>query len=612
VFDLDAFFPERDRMRLAMRLNGLVASPSFAEWIRGEPLDVHSLLRAPDGRPRASVLYLSHLSDTERVFVVTLLLSKLVTWMRRQPGTSELRAFVYADEVMGLAPPTAEPPSKRPILTLFKQARAHGVGVVLATQNPVDMDYKLMSNAGTWMVGRLQTERDKARIIEAMRSASGDVDVKAWDARIGGLGKRQFVMKTAGSDDPILFTTRWAMSYLRGPLTRAELLRLKTQGLMGEGANAGSGTVDGMEQPASSTATVAPAAGAPGPAGGGSGPAVGSPAPSLGAPGSAPHPPFATPPLPSAASLAHDESPIPPSVAPQMTVRYLDPAAPWISEVGIVPGGRRLDPGLAARVKMLFDEPRSGLRHEEEWEAVFFPLREPVRAETARIVDHDPRDFREEPPANAVYVLPQVPLDQSGYFRSSEQTITDHLYRNRTVTLFQNPALKLYSRLGESEEEFRKRCLAAAEEQADTEAGKLRARYENKLKTARTRQSQAERRVRELEVDTSQRRQQELVAGAGEVLSMFLGGRRRTRSLSGISSRRSQTVRTQERLRSAEEKLGEYEQAILDLEQELGTELEGIWDRWRDTAEEIEPFEVRLKKKDIVLDDLLLFWAPGG
>ena len=203
VFELDTFFPEKERTELAMRLNGMVASPSFAEWIQGEPLEMESLLKAPDGRPRASIVYLSHLSDSERIFVVTLLLSKLVTWMRKQPGTSELRALVYADEVMGFAPPTAEPPSKKPILTLFKQARAHGVGMVLATQNPVDLDYKLMSNAGTWMVGRLQTERDKARIIEALRSASGEVDVSEWDARISGLGKRQFVLKTARSAQPL-------------------------------------------------------------------------------------------------------------------------------------------------------------------------------------------------------------------------------------------------------------------------------------------------------------------------------------------------------------------------------------------------------------------------
>jgi len=584
VFELETFIPERERIKLAMRLNGLVASPSFAEWLQGEPLDVDGLLRAPDGRPRASVVYLSHLSDTERVFVVTLLLSKLVTWMRRQPGTSELRAFVYADEVMGLAPPTAEPPSKRPILTLFKQARAHGVGLVLATQNPVDMDYKLMSNAGTWMVGRLQTERDKARIIEAMRSASGDVDVKEWDARIGGLGKRQFVMKRAGSAEPLLFATRWAMSYLRGPLTRAELLSLKTHGLMGEEAVADLGTPGAPVQPMAPPGTAAPVQ-----------------APPSGAPSPQP-----------LASLAHDESPVPPRVASEAPVRYLDPGAPWSSEAGIVAGGRRLEAGLAARVKLLFDEPRSGLRHQEEWEAVFFPLRDSLRAEEARIVDHDPRDFREDPPSGVVYALPQVPVDQAAFFRTTGKAITDHLYRNRTVTLLQNSALKLFSRVDESEEDFRRRCLAAAEERADADAEKLRARYEGKLKTARTRQSQAERRVRELEVDTSQRRQQELIAGAGDVLSMFLGGKRRTRSLSGLSSRRSQTVRTKERLKSAEEKMGEYEQAVLELEQELGAELEGIWDLWRSTAEEIEPFEVRLKQKDIALDELLLFWAPGG
>ena len=226
VFELDTFFPPKDRMALAMRLNGLVASPSFAAWLQGEPLDMDSLLRTPDGRPRASVVYMSHLSETERQFVVTLLLSKMVTWMRRQPGTSDLKALVYVDEVFGLAPPTAEPPSKKPMLTIFKQARAHGVGMVISTQNPVDVDYKLMSNAGTWMIGRLQTERDKARIIDAMRSASGDVDVASWGARIGELGKREFVMKTARPSQPSLFTSRWAMSFLRGPLTRDQIRRL--------------------------------------------------------------------------------------------------------------------------------------------------------------------------------------------------------------------------------------------------------------------------------------------------------------------------------------------------------------------------------------------------
>ncbi|MDX1450361.1 MAG: hypothetical protein R3246_15030, partial [Acidimicrobiia bacterium] len=227
VFDVDQFFPKKDRTALAMRLNGLVASPSFAAWLQGPPLDIGQLLTAGD-RPRTAVVYLAHLSESERQFVVTLLMSKLVTWMRRQQGTGALRALVYMDEVFGYAPPTAEPPSKKPILTILKQARAFGVGLVLSTQNPVDLDYKAMSNAGTWMIGRLQTERDKARILEGVASATGDVDTEQISSLVSALGKRQFVLHSVRENEPALFTTRWVMSYLAGPLTRDQLGGLST------------------------------------------------------------------------------------------------------------------------------------------------------------------------------------------------------------------------------------------------------------------------------------------------------------------------------------------------------------------------------------------------
>lgn len=575
VFDLDTFFPPRERTRLAMRLNGLMASPSFAEWIKGEPLEMESLLRAPDGRPRASIVYLSHLSETERVFVVTLLLSKLVTWMRRQSGTSELRALVYADEVMGLAPPTAEPPSKRPILTLFKQARAHGVGMVLATQNPMDLDYKLMSNAGTWMVGRLQTERDKTRILEAIRSATGEIDVPAWDARISALGKRQFVLKTARSPHPELFMTRWAMSFLRGPLTRSEILRLKEEGAFrmdGEDRSGSDSPEPSMQETPEATRTAGTRA-------------------------------------PSSRGLAKDETPVAPEVAPGIPVRFLNPSAPWSQDLGVRSGAQRLEAGLAARVHVLFDDQRGNLRHDEEWEAVFFPINDPLKVEEALNVDHDPRDFQEDPPQGAVYALPEVDLRKTSFFKAAEKEIEDYLYRNRTLVLYRNPALRLYSRVGESEDEFRERCLDAAEEEADQDTEKLRHRYEKRLKTSEDRVANAERRVRELEVDAQQRQQQELVAGAGEVLSMFLGGRRRTRSLAGISSRRSQTRRTRERLRSAEEKLEDYQEEILEMEEDLKEEIQEIWGAWQEKAEEVEEFEVGLERNDIQLKDLILFWA---
>lgn len=219
VFDVDVFFPPKDRMALAMRLNGLAASPSFAAWSAGAPLDIGALLTGP----RASIVYLAHLSEEERQFAVTLVLSKLVTWMRGQPGSTGLRALVYMDEVFGFAPPTATPPAKGPILTILKQARAYGVGMVLATQNPVDLDYKAMANAGTWMVGRLQTENDKARVLEGLRSAAGGTDVGALDAAIGGLAKRQFLLVSARSNAPVVFGTRDTRSTLSGPLTREQL-----------------------------------------------------------------------------------------------------------------------------------------------------------------------------------------------------------------------------------------------------------------------------------------------------------------------------------------------------------------------------------------------------
>ncbi|HPB44981.1 MAG TPA: DUF87 domain-containing protein, partial [Microthrixaceae bacterium] len=226
VIEIDTFFPRADRAALMMKLNGLLASPSFAAWGAGQAIDIDSMLWAPDGSPNAAVVYLAHLSDEARQMVVTRILSKLVSWMRGQQGSPKLRVLVYMDEVYGFVPPTAAPPSKKPILTLFKQARAFGVGVVLATQNPVDLDYKAISNAGTWMVGRLQTERDKARLLDGMSSAAGTVDLRSVDATISGLAKREFLLHTTGGKAPRTFAVRWAMSYLAGPLSSDQVGRL--------------------------------------------------------------------------------------------------------------------------------------------------------------------------------------------------------------------------------------------------------------------------------------------------------------------------------------------------------------------------------------------------
>ena len=224
VMDLDTFYPAKERMALANNLNSLLASPGFQAWMQGTPLDIQQLLYTAEGQPKLSIISIAHLTDVERMFFVTLLLNQLLAWMRRQPGTSNLRAILYMDEIFGFFPPTAAPPSKLPMLTLLKQARAFGLGIVLATQNPVDLDYKGLSNCGTWFIGKLQTERDKARVVDGLVTASnGEIDSKALDKLLASVGKRIFIMRSIHEKDPIVFETRWTMSYLRGPLTLSQI-----------------------------------------------------------------------------------------------------------------------------------------------------------------------------------------------------------------------------------------------------------------------------------------------------------------------------------------------------------------------------------------------------
>ncbi|MBI4933207.1 MAG: ATP-binding protein, partial [Actinobacteria bacterium] len=344
VFELDQFFPPKDRTAFAMRLNGLLASPSFSAWMAGTSLDIDAMLRSADGKPRCAIVTTAHLSDEGRQFVTTLILGKLVTWMRKQSGTTDLRALLYMDEVAGYLPPTAAPPTKKPIMTLMKQARAFGVGVVLSTQNPVDVDYKALSNAGTWMIGRLQTDRDKQRLLDGMSAASGGVDVKAVGDTISGLAKREFVLRRAGKDQPEVFTTRWAMSYLRGPLTREQIAVLMAD--------------------QQTNAPVAPPAGSPLP----------PPSPATAAPAPAPTPA----PVPTATRTSGSDVPLMPEVADGVAVRWVDVAAPWLADVGADPAGTAWEAALMCRVSMRFDDAKVDFLHDQEFEAVFFPLSEQI------------------------------------------------------------------------------------------------------------------------------------------------------------------------------------------------------------------------------------------
>lgn len=569
VIDLDTFFPMSDRVKLALKINGLAASPSFAGWSEGKDLDIQDLLYSDTGKAQAAIVTLAHLSEDERQFVVTLLLSKMVTWMRAQPGTTDLRALIYIDEVFGYVPPVGMPPSKKPILTILKQARAFGVGLVLSTQNPVDIDYKAISNAGTWMIGRLQTERDKQRLLDGMGASDGSVDIDAISNTISALGKREFVMHSTRSSLPQHFATRWAMSYLPGPLTREQISTLTSEEQRQASVSSGNSTtdIDGEETDA----------------------------------------------------LRSDESQLKPQVADGIPVRYLDPAANFIQALDASESGTRLQAAVAVRVSLLFDETKANLRHEAQWEAIITPLHGPIDADAAIMVDYDERDLLKKAPENAVYRLPDAKIANKTYFRSAKTEIKNHLYREQQVELFHNASLKLYSRIGESLDEFQERCNREADNRADQDADKIRRVLANKIDRINASIQKSNDKIREIQFDALSRKQDQRTSQvmdiAGGLLGGLLGGRRSTRSIITGGLRRSQSkgrmvAKAEERLKTAENRYNELLEDREELENTLSEDLFGIQQEWSDKASDINAMTVGLEKTDISIDDITLVWVP--
>ena len=601
VLELDSYYPAEERVKLALKLNGLLASPAFAAWQGGQRIDIESMLRTPDGRPRCAVITTAHLDDEQRQSATSVILAKLISWMRRQSGTTDLRTLLYMDEVAGYLPPTGNPPTKPPIMLLLKQARAFGIGVVLSTQNPVDVDYKALSNAGTWMIGRLQTEQDKRRLLDGLTSAAGSIDTDAVAATISALGKREFVLKRASRDSVQVFTTRWAMSYLRGPLTRDQI------GTLRAGQQAGKAPVS-APAPAPAPAQASDAAGAPA-------------APTQAAPPTPPPPPppaepgAATPPASPAAAdspapapqatapLADDETPVPPKIASGIRVSYLDPAASWAASVGAVPG-HRLTPAVIARVKLEFEDRKAGVVEHQEHEAVLTPITAYPTAEQFTAVDYDDRDLLESPPAGAIYRLPPSEVSAKTWWTSLQRALTNHLVASMTKKVQANPDLKLFGRVNESDAEFATRCQAAADEGADREIAKLRAKYEAKIATLQARVDAAFDAVARAQ---SQRTATMTSDALGGLLGGLFGGRR-----TNVSSAARRATSAQNKVSSAQGKAEDLERGLADLQTELDAETAGIRAEWQVKVGGTTTMEIGLDKSDVRVTSIGLVWIPTG
>jgi len=568
VVDLETFFPEKERFALAMRVNNLLASPGFAGWLAGEPLDVGRLLYTPQGKPRLSILSIAHLAEAERMFFVTILLNEVVTWMRSQPGTSSLQAILYMDEVFGYFPPVANPPSKLPMLTLLKQARAYGLGVVLATQNPVDLDYKGLANAGTWFLGRLQTERDKARVLEGLEGVSAAAgqpfDRGAMEQLLASLGRRVFVMNNVHESAPTVFQTRWTLSYLRGPLTRQQIQRLTEAAAL-------------PTRPAGATGPITPTA------------AVIAPAEAA-----------------VAASPASQRPVVPPGIKECFLT-----AKPGEAQKGLL-----YRPGLLGTARLHYVHTKSGM---DLWQSVALWTEESgdqtgdVWASAQTLADSEPV-LRAEPAAGAGYAPLPPELTRAKAYAGWTKSLKEHLYRERPLTLKYCPQLETFSRPDESEAEFRMRLQAAARERRDAEAEKLKKRYEPKLASLADQKRRAEERVAR---EKSQYRQQQMntvfsfgasILGAlfGRKLASSTNVTRATSAMKGVGrslQQRDDVSRAEDSVEGIEEKLAkldaEFQEELAQSEQLVAV------DRLV-----LEDVAVPPKKTDLAIGTVALLWTP--
>ncbi|MBT3218217.1 MAG: ATP-binding protein, partial [Proteobacteria bacterium] len=431
VFPLEKFFPRDDRMDLAMALNGVVSSPSFAAWNKGVPLDPAALLAKRDNRTQIRVFYLAHLDDAQRIFFVSMLLNRLVAWSRRQPGSGVLRTLVYFDEVFGYLPPyPRNPATKKPVLTLMKQARAVGVGTMLVTQNPVDVDYAAMSNAGTWMIGRLQTRQDRERVIDGLAGAAGAIDRKTLHSWLERLPPRTFLVRDVKEPEPKLIHSRWAISYLRGPLTRRELEQLPRDE-----------TVQQQQTPSVSSDDMSGLTGT-------------------------------TPPAPKS-----------------FEYRFLDPRVVFSARLATFfesqAQPRRQDnrivwePAILASLHLTFDEGRDFLSNTME-HRLFFPVTN-NEVTVAGEPNFEPGDFLPSAPPDCLFAELPTQIDEATELKQLQKRVVEEVYRGETTKMFRQVKLRLSSRAGEARPDFRVRVKEAVQQKIDDDVAKLKDRVQTKV-----------------------------------------------------------------------------------------------------------------------------------
>ena len=551
VVDLDSFMSATQRNKLAMKLNNLLASPAFASWLEGEGLSIKRLLHTKEGKPRMSIISIAHLNDDERMFFVTILLNELVAWMRTQSGTGSLRAMFYMDEVAGYFPPVAKPPSKPPMLTLLKQARAFGLGITLATQNPVDLDYKGLSNIGTWFLGRLQTERDKARVLEGLEGAAGqsgqEFDRGEMEQTLAGLGNRVFLMNNVHDGVPVTFQTRWAMSFLAGPVARKQISDLVAERKRAAQAKAEEAGESVEDEPVSNERPVVPS---------------GVEERFLG---------IVESPLRGAKLIYR------PALCGEAAMHFIRASADldlWEDSTRLIRCGTGVPKDL--------------------WESS-----DPLSSDA---------ELLEEPDSEFGFGQLPAELTSKSKFRTFRSQLKDYLYRHCYMTLYKCPGLSGYAPGGANEAEARVHFEQLLREKRDIDTEKLRNKYDKKMESLEKKIRTAEDRVQRESAQYGQARWSSLLSVGSSILGAFVGGRR-----GGVMTAARGVGRASQQkddVRRAEEALELLHDDMEELERELKDELVELAESCDIDNIELKPTEIPPRKSDLKVEDVMIVWTP--
>jgi hypothetical protein len=567
VFDLESFFPSKERFALAMQLNNLLAAPGFAAWMDGEALDVGQMLYGSSGKPRIAIFSIAHLNDAERMFFVSLLLNQTLAWVRSQSGTTSLRAILYMDEIFGYFPPVANPPSKAPLLTLLKQARAFGLGVVLATQNPVDLDYKGLANTGTWFIGRLQTERDKARVIEGLEGAAAS-SAKKFNRRemeqiLAGLGNRVFLLNNVHEDAPEVFQTRWTLSYLRGPLTRTQIKQL----------------MDPRKRPGSSAGgrpSEQGRANSPGGANGESQPVAARPI-------------------------------LPPDV-PQ----YFVPLR------STPPGDKRLvyQPRLLGAAQVRFVDNKTTVDTTEDLTrlATISTGAVPVEWEQAVAADLILSDLERNPADGAQFRPLPALASKAKQYETWKSDLSGWIFRTQKLDLLRSPSTNTLSSPHESERDFRVRLQQAGREQRDQQSDNLRKKYAPKIAALQDRIRRAEQMVARQQAESRSSQLQAAISVGATLLGAFLG--RKAVSATNIGKATTairgagRAMKESKDVSQAEENVAALQQQLAELETQFNAETSALAAATDPLTETLETLSLKPTKSNITIKLVALAWVP--